>query len=114
VILVASRSVISDGLPSCCATTDTFAAGLRCGFARPFFTGEINASFHAWGVATNWRDPTLGLDTSPDGFGSPFRGSVNFAMADGSVRSLSKRIDPAVLKSLATPAGGEKVDPMDF
>lgn len=84
------------------------------GTTQTLLLGEINANFRAWGDAANWRDPALGLDTSPDGFGSPFRGSVDFAMADGSVRSLNKRIDPAVLRALATPAGGEQVDPRDY
>lgn len=84
------------------------------GASQTLLMGETNANFRAWGDAANWRDPALGLDTSPDGFGSPFQGSVNFAMADGSVRSLNKSIDPAVLKALATPAGGEKVDQQDY
>ena len=33
---------------------------------------------------------------------------------DGSVQSLHAGIDPAVLKALATPAGGEAVDRGDF
>jgi hypothetical protein len=30
-------------------------------------------------------------------------------LADGSVRFVSENIDPAVLKALATPAGGEMI-----
>lgn len=34
---------------------------------------------------------------------------MTFVMADGSVRFVSERISPAVLRALATPRGGELV-----
>lgn len=37
--------------------------------------------------------------------------TVNVAFADGSVKPLSKDIDPAVLKALATPNGDDHLDP---
>lgn len=43
----------------------------------------------------------------PDGIGSPHPGVVQFAMADGSVRTLSIDTDEKLLESLATIAGGE-------
>jgi prepilin-type processing-associated H-X9-DG protein len=43
-------------------------------------------------------------------FGSAHPSGVNFAMADGSVRSLSFTISGSVLQSLATRAGGEPVE----
>lgn len=36
-------------------------------------------------------------------------GGTHVALADGSVRFVSEQIDPAVLKALVTPSGGEKV-----
>lgn len=41
----------------------------------------------------------------------PGSGGALFAMADGSVRFVSERVSPTVLKALATPDGGEAVDP---
>jgi len=44
---------------------------------------------------------------SPHGFSSLHRGAVNFAMADGSVTSLSPSIDPKVYKAMGTRADGD-------
>ncbi len=47
----------------------------------------------------------------PDGFGSGQPHGMLAAMADGSVRFLSKDVDPAVIEALATIAGGEDSSP---
>lgn len=47
----------------------------------------------------------------PDGFGSGQPNGMLAGMADGSVRFLSKDIDPSVLEALATINGGEKLPP---
>ncbi len=46
----------------------------------------------------------------PDGFGSGQPDGMLAGMADGSVRFLSKNIDPQVVEALATIHGGEAVD----
>jgi len=46
----------------------------------------------------------------PDGFGSGQPGGMLAGMADGSVRFLSKDIDPIVLEQLVTINGAERVD----
>jgi hypothetical protein len=81
------------------------------GTANTIMAGEVNANFKPWGHPINWRDPADGLNKSPDGFGSPRKSGVTtqMLMMDGSVRSLPRDTDPAVLKALATPAGGEKL-----
>jgi Protein of unknown function (DUF1559) len=79
------------------------------GKASTLMAGEVTADFKAWGDPTNWRDPTLGLNSNPRGFASPARGGVTFLMVDGSVRFIKNSVDPKVLKALATPAGGEKL-----
>lgn len=85
------------------------------GAANTLFVGEVNSLFQPWGAPTNWRDPMLGLNTSPRGFGShPDQGGVNFIIGDGSVRFLANEIDPDVLKALSTPAGGEVVNDSDW
>ena len=45
----------------------------------------------------------------PDGIGGPYRGGMNAAFADGSVRFISENIDPTVLEALTTIRGGEAV-----
>src|SRR5262249_34553167 len=43
----------------------------------------------------------------PRGFSSLHRGSINFAMADGSVTRLSPNIDPKVYRAMGTRASGD-------
>ncbi len=81
------------------------------GTANTLLMGEAAGNYKPWGHPANWRDPALGINRTPDGFGSPLRGA-NFAMADASIRFLSEKTDPQVLKALSTPAGGET--PPDF
>ena len=84
------------------------------GTASTIMAGEVAAGFEPWGSPTNWRDPTLGINRSPEGFGSPFPGGANVLFADGSVRFLKDTIDPRVLRSLSTPAGGETIAPEQY
>ncbi len=84
------------------------------GTSNTLMGGEVPARFRPWGHPANWRDPALGINRSPDGFGGPFQNSANVLMADGSVRFLRNTIDPAVLQKLATPAGGETISPEDY
>jgi hypothetical protein len=81
------------------------------GTATTLLIGEVNANFEPWGKPGNCRDPARGINASRYGFGGPpGSGGALFAMADGSVRFVSERASPAVLKALATPDGGEAVD----
>ena len=66
--------------------------------------GEVAHDFVAWGDPANLRDPTLGVNRSPAGFGSADKTGAQFLMADGSTRFLSTNIDPRVLGALAAPA----------
>jgi hypothetical protein len=68
--------------------------------------GEITGELPAWGEPASCRDPAAGLGDGREQFGSPWEG-VHVLMADGSVRCLSRDIDPGVLRSMATPDGGE-------
>jgi len=75
-----------------------------------FVGGEVKSEFKPWGSPTNWRDPQIGLNKSPHGFGGPWKGGMtNLVMADGSVRPIHEDIDPVVLKALSTPAAGDEV-----
>jgi len=79
---------------------------------RTIIMGEVAEKFRPWGYPANWRDPRLGINRSPDGFGGPWkkRPGAIFAFADGSTRLLSADIDPDVLEALCTPSGGENVE----
>lgn len=80
------------------------------GTANTLLVGEVNAAFQPWGHPVNWRDPVVGINRSPRGFGGPpFAGGAYFGMADGSVRFVGERIDANVLHALSTPAGGGTV-----
>jgi Protein of unknown function (DUF1559) len=83
------------------------------GLANMLLVGEAAGNYKAWGHPTNWRDPTKGLNTSKDGFGSPRGDGVSFAFADGSVRFLKNDIHPDVLRALSTPNGGERIPAED-
>lgn len=85
----------------------------RDGTSYTLLAGEVAANFKPWGDPTNWRDPELGINKSPDGFGSPFKGGAIFLLADGAVRFVRDDLDPQVLRALSTPFGGEP-NPDDF
>ena len=84
------------------------------GLSNTIFAGEVADHFQPWGHPVNWRDPALGINTSPDGFGAPWSDGANFLLMDGSVRFPSNTIDPTVLKALSTPNGGEKIPDGDW
>lgn len=79
------------------------------GTSNTLLAGEAAGNYKAWGDPTNVRDPVLGINATPDGFGGPWKGGANVLMGDGSVRLLSETIDPAALKALATPAAGDEL-----
>ena len=86
------------------------AEDITDGLSHTIMAGEVKENFRPWGDPVNWRDPALGVQKSPDGFAGPWAdGGTQFLMMDGSVRRISKDIDPAVLRALATPNGGEPV-----
>jgi hypothetical protein len=82
---------------------------IKDGTSNTILAGEIKFQIKPWGDPTNFCDPARGINKSPHGFGGPFKGGANFLLGDGSVRFLSEDIDPAVLKALSTPNGGEPV-----
>lgn len=81
---------------------------IKDGAANTLLIGTVTENFKPWGHPTNVRDPGRGINKNPDGFGGPpsWKGAA-FLFCDGSVRQLSEKIDPRVLRQLATPAGGE-------
>jgi hypothetical protein len=90
-------------------------ATITDGLANTILAGEVWAEYSPWGRPANWRDPARGIRSTPDSFGSPQQpDSAQFVFMDGSVKTLKKGIDPAVLKALSTPDGGEAIDPADL
>jgi hypothetical protein len=84
----------------------TFAA-ITDGESQTLLVGEVAAGFKPWGDPTNLRDPALGLHVSPHTFGFSSTESTWFLHADGSVHEYHPDTNLAVLKALATPAGGD-------
>jgi hypothetical protein len=79
------------------------------GTSNTIWAGEAAGNYKGWGDPSNTRDPALGINAGPDGFGSTFVGGSHVLMMDGSVRFISEQIDPNVLKGLSTPTGGELI-----
>jgi hypothetical protein len=76
---------------------------------QTLLVGEINANFQPWASPRNVRDPLLGINRSPDGFGGPpNQKGAYFVLLDGSVRIISQDIDPDVLKAISLPSGDKR------
>jgi hypothetical protein len=87
---------------------------IKDGTSQTILAGEVADRFLPWGKPGNWRDPALGINRSPGGFGSPFPGGSNLMFMDGSVRFVKNSIDPRILRALGTPDGGEAVNPESY
>src|SRR5262249_45237366 len=86
------------------------------GVSNTILAGEVADNLKPWGYPANWRDPALGINKSADGFGGPWktRRGVQFIFVDGSWHFIKEDIDPATLKALSTPDGGESVKFEDY
>jgi prepilin-type processing-associated H-X9-DG protein len=89
-------------------------ADVKDGASTTIMAGEVKRNLKPWGDPVNWRDLALGINRRPDGFGGPSPGGANFLFVDGSVRFISDRVDPRLLKALGTPAGGEKLNSDEY
>lgn len=83
------------------------------GMSNTFIVGEVTTLRRPWADPRNFRDPALGINRSPRGFGGRFTGGALIAIADGSVRFVNEKIDPQVLLKLGTPNGGEIITDAD-
>jgi prepilin-type processing-associated H-X9-DG protein len=81
--------------------------------SNTILAGEVISEFKPWGDPTNLRDPVLGINALPGGFGSPSERGANFVFLDGSVRFVRNTTDLKVLRSMASPdaAGPPTGDP---
>lgn len=66
------------------------------GTSNTILAGEVSSNFRAWGDPLNARDPRLGANGHPQGFGGPNGRPAQFVMLDGSVRTF----DPKELAEL--------------
>lgn len=75
------------------------------GISNTLLLGEANEKLKPWGHPLNGRDPRLGLNRTPLGFGSGRHRSdvVLFILGDGSVRPVSVDIEDRFLKLMADP-----------
>ena len=76
-----------------CLTTQSISTAPKTSptaLRKPFSSGEAATNFHPWGDPLNVRDPRLGQNEHPDGFGCPGR-KPQFGMADGSVRTFDPK-----------------------
>jgi len=85
-------------------------ASVTDGLSNTLLAGEASDGFKPWGSPENVRDPALGLRAGPESFGGPRPGKTLILMTDGSVKSLTDKTDPAVMKAIATPNGHESFD----
>jgi hypothetical protein len=82
---------------------------IRDGTSNTLLVGMVDAGFKPWGDPSNHRDPASGANGGPQAFGSPHAGIIYVLMADGSVLTISKDIDPQVLEQLGDPADGREI-----
>ena len=77
------------------------------GTSNTILAFEVGDNFKPWGDPTNIALPAERMNS---GNKTAFRGGSHVLLGDGSVRFVSEHIDPAVLKALSTPDGGERID----
>lgn len=75
------------------------------GLSQTILLGTIRPPFPAWGKPGNFRDPGLGLNRDPRGFGADHPKGVPMLFADGSVRVMDPKTDVGVMRGLGTPRG---------
>jgi hypothetical protein len=104
----ANVRVMGGGKPR---TFDSISDGL----SNTILAGEVWTHYRPWGHPTNWRDPGHGIHTTADSFGTARNNDTTiFLLADGSTRTVSRKVSTAVLRALSTPDGGEHIDPGEW
>lgn len=78
------------------------------GLSNTFLVGEVRVGVKAWGDPGNVRDLTKGIGRNPDQF-NPGPGYWQCLFGDGAARPISPDVDPAVLKAISTPNGGDRL-----
>lgn len=90
---------------------------IKDGTSNTMMFMEVNKKIGPWAKGGNstvrafTKKPYI---NGPDGFGGATPNGVNAGMADGSVRFISKNVDPKILEALMTKNGGEIINYDDF
>ncbi|MCH9724084.1 MAG: DUF1559 domain-containing protein [Planctomycetes bacterium] len=79
---------------------------IKDGASNTIVAVEIGEQFKPWGDPANIANPVNIIGV---GKKSPATGGNHVLLSDGSVRFFSEDVDPAILKALSTPGGGEIV-----
>ena len=79
---------------------------IKDGMSPTIFAMEIGENFKPWGDPTSTVNPSQVLGP---GKKTSQKGGNYILMGDGSVRLITKEIDPAILKALSTTNGGETI-----
>lgn len=77
------------------------------GMSNTIMAMELGERFKPWGDPTSLTLPTAVIGP---GKKSLSQGGNHVLLGDGSVHFISQDIDPAILKALSTPDGGEPID----
>jgi hypothetical protein len=85
-------------------------AEITDGSANTILAGEVVHNLSAWGSPLNARDPRLGINKSPYGFGSNRTEGIIFVLVDGSTKFINKDINPKILKAYATPNENDDIN----
>ena len=78
----------------------TFDSFKDRGRSNTILAGEVDTNFKPWGHPMNVRDPALGFNRSPNGFGAGKGKPTQILMLDGSIRNFRDDTDPEFLKLL--------------
>lgn len=73
------------------------------GTSNTVAAGEVGSDLRPWGDPGNARDFANGLTGTPQGFGRAGESSCAILMMDGSVRIISAKAPPEVIRGLASP-----------
>ncbi|MDB5340931.1 MAG: hypothetical protein JWN70_6550 [Planctomycetaceae bacterium] len=79
------------------------------GTSHTITAGQVSNLHRPWADPRNFCDVDLGINRSPRGFGGHRSDGAVMLFADGHVHFISDKIDPKVLRALATPRGGEGI-----
>jgi hypothetical protein len=77
------------------------------GTSNTVMSGEVGGGYKPWADPSHARTVEGSLTPGPATFGNPSGKGAYMLFADGSVRWLNSDIDPAALKAIGTPAGGD-------
>jgi prepilin-type N-terminal cleavage/methylation domain-containing protein len=86
---------------------------LTSGISQTVAVGEACGNYVPFGSPYNWRDVSLGLNSSPEGFGCDNRSTTLLLMCDGEVREFGRETSVAEMLALRG-VGSKRVDPSDI